>query len=38
VLGANFVCDSLLDTVNNADNDIVVVAHEINDALLDDVA
>ena len=32
------VCDSLLESVNNADNDIVVVAHEVNDALLDDVA
>jgi hypothetical protein len=32
------VSDSLLDSVNNADNDIVVVAHDVNDALLDDVA
>jgi PHD/YefM family antitoxin component YafN of YafNO toxin-antitoxin module len=34
----NEVCDSLLDSVNNADNDIVVVAHDVDDALLDDVA
>ncbi len=34
----NEVCDSLLDSVNNADNDIVVVAHDVVDALFDDVA
>ncbi len=34
----NEVSDSLLDSVNNADNDIVVVAHDVVEAIFDGVA